>query len=90
MGRPTVCDVFLDLDVWLEEQGLGLHGKDDDGRTPVHLAAAKANLNVVRWIRRPLHLTAGGGRLEVVGWVQEQGVSVEAKSSTGKTARHLA
>ena len=88
----------------LLEHGAGadVNTRDDEGSTPLYLAAENGRLQVVRMLlehganvgaednqgKTPLHGAAKAGRVEVVRMLLEHGANVGAEDNQGKTPLH--
>lgn len=80
------------------------HNSCTDGRTPLHDASERGNIDIVRLILdtepdvnaenwqkiTPLHLAASYGRIEVVQLLLERGANIDAQDSNGMTPLHRA
>lgn len=85
----------------LQYPGLDVNGINQDGETPLMLAAIKGRLDWVQALVRrgaeindagwnPLHYAASGPNPAVVSWLLGQGAQVDAPSPNGTTALMMA
>lgn len=102
----TVRKGNLDRVKDLIEKGADINSSDNDGNTPVHLAAKEGNLDVVKYLievkevdlnakdnngNTPLHLATGEGRLDVVKYlIDEKKADFNVKNDDGWTPLHCA
>ena len=98
------ADGRLEVVQWLAGHGGSVTQPDNDGRTPLSVAAWKGHNEVVQWLaghggsvtqpdnhgRTPLFVAAQEGHLEVVQWLAGHGGSVTQRDISGHTPLSVA
>lgn len=97
---------YLEFAKFLLEKGADIYALETNDKTPLHLAAQKGRLNLVKYFvndrevhldlkdkygKIPLHLAAENGHLDVVEYfVEDKGVKLDVKDRYGMVPLHLA
>ena len=81
----------------MQEGGLDLEHKDEDGQTAVHAAASEGEVKVLEYLHAhgasltgpdedgdtPVHFACSNGQLEAAKWLVAHGASLVARNAAG-------